>query len=164
MKIGMSNTKRETGMLTMQGLANEIGEKREVVERWVVKHNLKCTKKITRKIKQFYFIDIPEFWEWAEQHKHKVNFLKIERNSLLPEPSWVEGERKKAYGKTSSRKFKHWTDEENDTLINLVSANLSYEEIEEKIGREPRDIAEKRAKMRKKGLYTGRKRRYRNGN
>ena len=98
------------------------------------KHGLpvKTKKSIKRCFRVIYLED---FWTWAEHHKMLVDFARVERNSLGPEPPWVADKRKadlaaKKYKKTS------WSPEEDARLINLLNTfQYSYREISIKLGR-----------------------------
>ncbi|PLR76909.1 hypothetical protein CU633_13470 [Bacillus sp. V3-13] len=94
-RLGISQTKSHTGMLTMNELAKHLHVDPNTVKNWIDNHHLKSSVKITRTTRKFTFINPEDFWEWASEHKSKINFQKIDAHAILPEPKWVENERKK---------------------------------------------------------------------
>lgn len=128
-RLGLANTKKQTGLITIGELARHLKVDRNTVKGWVQNHELPCTKKITRYNKRFYFIDPLDFWKWAEVHKDKVQFSKIEPRVLLPEPDWVEKERQKDLQTDKKRVYKNWTTEEDKRLLELRNKGLTYKEI-----------------------------------
>jgi hypothetical protein len=121
-------------MITLGELAGLLGIDRTIVAWWQEKHGLPVKKKITRSKKTFMFVDAEEFWAWAKLYADKIDFSKIERNSILPEPEWVEEKRKKnlAYKK---RNYKSWTTKEDSLLIQMVNTGYPKENIAKTLGR-----------------------------
>lgn len=134
-RLGISNTKEQTGMITLGELANLLKVDRNTVKGWVERHGLRCTKRTTRKSKVFYFIDPVDFWEWAKQHKEKIQFSKIEPYSLPPEPDWVDQERKKDANLRKKRCYRPWTLKEDRLLVNMRKNGCTYKEISQALGR-----------------------------
>jgi len=134
-RIYLSNTKSQTGYLTFHELATLLKVDRNTVKGWAENHNLPYFKKATRARKYFYFVDPSDFWEWAEQHKDKVQFSDIDPHSIPPEPEWVENERRKDKCTTKKRRYQKWTTKEETLLIELRKKGLSYKEIGEQMGR-----------------------------
>lgn len=146
-RLGMGNTRTQSGAITMGELARFIQVDRKTVQGWVERHQLPCTKRITRKSKSFYFIDPLEFWIWAETNKEKIDFSKIEKNVLAPEPSWVEKERAKDKQRGTGRiiNYRTWTTKENQRLVQLKEQGLNFVQIATELGR-TRESVEKKYK------------------
>lgn len=134
-RLYLSNTKVQTGYLTFHELATLLKVDRNTVKGWAENYNLPYIKKATRTSKYFYFVDPADFWEWAELHKDKVRFSDIDPHSILPEPKWVERERRKDAYTTKKRRYQKWTTKEETLLIELRKKGLSYKEIGEQMGR-----------------------------
>ena len=66
-RLGLSNTKLQTGFLTIGELAKVLKVDRTTIRWWIKRHGLPYKKRITRKSKSFHLIDSSEFWEWAER-------------------------------------------------------------------------------------------------
>lgn len=83
----------------------------------------------------FLVIYVADFWKWAEKHKMLINFSKVERNILGPEPNWV-ADKRKADIMASRYKTTPWTQEEDMLLKQMLNAyRYSYRDISIKLGR-----------------------------
>lgn len=133
-RLGIGNTKEHTGLMTSGELAKILDVDRTTIRGWIERHGLPIKKKIPRTEKTFRFVDNEEFWSWANQHKDKVDFSKIERNSIPPEPEWVESLRfdNKIYQKKS---YKQWTTKEDRRLIEFLNEGKPKRKIAEELGR-----------------------------
>lgn len=134
-RLGLSNTKMQTGFITIGELAKVLKVDRNTIRWWIKRHRLPYKKRVTRKSKSFYLIDSSDFWEWAEKHKEKVQFSNIDPQVLLPEPDWVEGERKKDRQIVKKRSYQHWTTKEDQRLLELRKKGLTYAVIGETMNR-----------------------------
>lgn len=136
-RLGLNNTKQQNGMITMNELAEILGVDRNTVKGWVDRHHLRCTKKVTKKERKFTFIHTSDFWRWAEKNKDKVQFKNIEPNIIVPEPDWVDEERRKELcrGTDKKRPYKPWTTQENQEVVMLRKTGKTYKEIGERLGR-----------------------------
>ncbi|MDQ0214919.1 DNA-binding transcriptional MerR regulator [Oikeobacillus pervagus] len=141
-RLGIANTKQQTGLVTIGELANILKVERNTVKWWTQKHGLPYRKKITKKSKIFYFIDPTKFWTWAEKNKSKIQFLNIEPQSLPPEPDWVAEERRNEREKKVRKKrvYQQWTTKEDQTLLELRNEGLTYAEIGEIMDRSVNSI------------------------
>lgn len=74
-RLGSSNTKMETGFITLGELAKHLKVDRNIVAWWIQKHSLPCIQKVTRRSKKYYLIEPADFWKWAEKIKIKYNSL-----------------------------------------------------------------------------------------
>ncbi len=134
-RLGLSNTKMQTGLITLGELAKHLKVDRNTVKGWVQNHGLPCTKKVTRTSKRYYLVAPSDFWKWAEMNKDKVQFSKITPYILLPEPEWVAEERKKDKDAKKGRKYRTWTTTEDQRLIELYKSGYSFKEISDKLNR-----------------------------
>ncbi|MFD2442490.1 helix-turn-helix domain-containing protein [Bacillus sp. CGMCC 1.16607] len=141
---GTSNTKASTGMVTAGELAKIIGVDRNTVLGWMNRHGLPFTRRITRIKKRFTFVEINLFWQWAEKNRDKIDFSRIEKNSLPPEPLWVAKERLE---NRNSRHYKSWTKKEEQLLIELLNAGKTYQQISESLQRTTCGVKKKYQRM-----------------
>ena len=128
-RLGLSNTKLQTGFLTIGELAKVLKVDRNTIRWWIKRHDLPYKKRVTRQSKSFYLIDSSDFWEWAERHKEKVQFSNIDSQVLLPEPEWVDEERRKDKQIVKKKVYKNWTTKEDQRLLELRKKGLTYAEI-----------------------------------
>jgi plasmid maintenance system antidote protein VapI len=124
------------GLLTANRLAKVLNVDPHTVLNWVHNKGLPHKKKIMRYTREYIIIDVPDFWNWAEQNKQLVPFHKIKPDTLVPEPNWVEKERKNKYLSTPQRQRKVWSTEEDSQLRYLkYQLQLSNQEIAKRMHR-----------------------------
>lgn len=63
---------------------------------------------------------LDEFWKWAEENKHLLDFSKLEENILGVEPDWVKQKRKLDSQDARTYTTAPWTDAEDRKLDRLV--------------------------------------------
>lgn len=152
-KMGLTSLIDSSGKITANNLAALVGHDFKVVKRWVDHHGLPHVRRALSKNKtrKHILIEPKEFWEWAEQHKERVDFLRIERNTILPEPEWVEVERSKLKKKPKKHN-KIWTAQEEIRLWSMYyTSGMRQKEIAEKFGVTPLSIEKKLKRIRAKG-------------
>lgn len=126
-KIGLTNIKDCTYKITLNQLAKIIKIDNRAIKRWIDTGLLKAKYKALLFTGKCYFIDINDFWKFAEKNKSLLNFKKIERKALIPEPNWLDDA-----VKNETKRKKHrdiWTNEEDIQLQALFYKLLSYDEI-----------------------------------
>jgi hypothetical protein len=138
-RLGLSNTKSFTGQLTKCELALHLKVDPKSIKLWIEHHGLKCTKRVTRNTKMFHFINPEDFWNWAYQNKERIDFSKIERQTILPEPDWVELERQNV----REVNYKIWTTKEVSMMSELISMGSSFSDIGKRLNRSTLSIQRK---------------------
>ncbi|MEK5389813.1 DNA-binding protein [Margalitia sp. FSL K6-0131] len=144
-RLGIAYTKNQTGHLSTYQLAELLSVDRNTIIGWMKRHGLKFTKKVTRTTKSFYFIDPIDFWKWAERNREKIDFSKIECNTIAPEPEWVRHER-------NCRKEEHykvWSVKEERVLEMMVLSGYSYSEVAKRLSRTKTSVQRKYQRMTK---------------
>lgn len=96
-RLGYTSIREFNGSMSLAELAKALDVSRCVIKRWIEEYDLPA------KQKKYYYYDTKmvhysifpdEFWKWAEEHKHLINFSKITSYSILPEPGWLEEEKR----------------------------------------------------------------------
>ncbi|MED3974572.1 winged helix-turn-helix domain-containing protein [Priestia megaterium] len=151
-RLGITNLLQETGRMTMNELSVLIGADHKAIRRWIENGWLPYVKRKVVFKRQFYLIKATSFWEFAEKHKDQVNFLRIEPNSIAPEPEWVEAERKKEYYDTPKRQSKLWDKEQDELLISMKKAGYSIKEISERLKRTVSSVHSRKKMLTDKGF------------
>jgi excisionase family DNA binding protein len=156
-RLGIENTKLLSGKLTANELAMALNIDNHTVYRWIENHGLKAVRKVTRQVAKFNLISVEDFWKWAEQNKEKINFTKIDPLVLLPEPKWVEEERKRDYHTIPKRQAAQWTDEEDKRLISLLNGNYTQKEIGEFLNRSENAVQRRVSRLRERRIIPKKK-------
>ncbi len=97
---------------------------------WVKNRNLP-THNISRSSKtNFIVVYIDEFWTWAEKNQYFLDFSKLEKYQLGPEPDWVNRKREADILRNSFIKATPWTNREDNLLKELlVKQKYGYKEL-----------------------------------
>ena len=86
----------------------------------------------------FRMVDLDEFWDFAEKHRHMFDFSRLEENALGLEPEWVKVKRAedgKRAGKVKT-KCEKWTEAEDKELLRLLRMyRYTYPEIADRLRR-----------------------------
>lgn len=147
-QLGLGARKDAQGHLTIRGLAKICSVEGKTIKNIWIKNGLKC-KKIDVKTRngRMTQIIIDDFWKWAEKHKELVNFAKIERHMLLPEPEWFLAEREKDKIEIPKQYNQKWNKYEDSKLLNYLKMGLNYDEIAEKMNRTARAIVRRKERL-----------------
>ncbi|MCH1625224.1 helix-turn-helix domain-containing protein [Fredinandcohnia quinoae] len=124
-RLGISNTREQTGFLTTCQLANALQVDPTTVREWIKRHDLKCVKRATRCEQKYYLIQPEDFWSWAEVNRDRIDFSKIDYLSLLPVPEWYKDE--KNHKKETS--YKVWSKKEEKSLLLMMSSGYTLKEV-----------------------------------
>ena len=130
-KLGLNNYYGEK--ISAKTLAKCFHSDIRVILRWIDKFDLPC-KKVELDNQTRYSIDPVEFWKWAENHKDIINWKKYERETLFPEPSWINYEWKKDNGKPE-RHRNRITDFEKAAIKGMMRKGMGNKEIAKEINR-----------------------------
>ncbi|MGV3463663.1 MAG: DNA-binding protein [Heyndrickxia sp.] len=146
-RLGIAYTKNQTGLLSTHQLAALLSIDRNTIIGWMKRHGLKYIKKVTRTTKSFYFIDPKEFWKWAGRNREKIDFSKIECNTIAPEPEWVRHER----NDPKEEHYKVWSVKEESVLKMMVLSGYSYTEVARKLSRTKTSVQRKFQRLTRRG-------------
>ncbi|WP_182200113.1 helix-turn-helix transcriptional regulator [Paraliobacillus salinarum] len=147
-RMGIYNTTLESGKITISELSRALNVDRSTVKRWTFKKGLKVTKQITRLKKTVFLISVSDFWEWAEGNKELVNFFKVERQALLPEPKWLEEARAHDFYNKSHKQFHKWTAKEDQRLLTMIKQGYTYKDIADCLNRGERAVERRFSRIR----------------
>jgi hypothetical protein len=132
--------------ITAYQLATLLNVDSHTVLRWINKHGLPHTRKVTKFQRENIFICPEKFWKWAEMNKQRINFAKIPRHALPPEPEWVEQQRKIDREKIPSRHQQNWTPQEDQILLSMAAKGVYQKDIGLALNRPTRGV-QKRLKL-----------------
>ncbi|WP_129703773.1 MarR family transcriptional regulator [Priestia megaterium] len=153
-RLGVYGVRAYTGNITVYELASCLQIDVHTIYKWIQKKEL--PHKITRaKTRKFVGVKVSAFWKWAEQNKKLLNFSRIPRNTLLPEPDWVRKQRKYDYYNRPKYEKKQWTEEEDARLWYMFyEEGCTQQEIGQLIGRSRYGVQRRLNRLRKKKLTT----------
>ncbi len=149
-RLGYSSIRELNGSMSLLQLAQAVGVSRSVVERWIEEEGLPATRRnyyFYKSNKMHYSIYPDEFWDWAEEHKNEINFAKIKRYTILPEPNWFEEERGQDMSLPENAN-RNWTTVEDKQLLSLVKKGEPYKVIAKYFGRSIRAVQTRMNRLR----------------
>lgn len=129
--LGTSDKYILTGMMSATELASYLNRDKGYVIHLIKECKLPAKsssltynkkKKVT-----YYYIQPEKFWIWAEKNRDKLNFAQIQEGTILPEPDWLEAQRRIDFYKPVTRK--KWSQEDKEKVIKLLKAGNSRQEV-----------------------------------
>jgi transposase len=148
-RLGVYGAKANTINITVYELAEGLQVDVHTVYNWI-KNNKMPYKKIVAKTREFMLIDVLIFWGWIEQNRGLINFYKVPKNALVPEPDWVDKQRDIDYLTRPRNENKNWSEEEDARLRNMFyGEGRTQKEIGELMGRSARGIQKRLDRLRK---------------
>jgi transposase-like protein len=127
-ELGLLNPTLHYDGITVRLLSMVIGISSSTLKNWITQFGFPAKQKVFAKKQRVYVVSIEEFWKWAENHKHLINFSRLEPLILGKEPEWVKEKRQIDVKKYRERK--PWTDEDKSRLISMVhSFQYTYPEM-----------------------------------
>lgn len=132
-RMKLPRTTEAAGKITVYQLAKSLNVDNHTVYLWIEKHEMPHQKKVVGYEKEYILINVKRFWNWAKKSQSLINFSKIERNVLLPEPEWFDDARKRDAEMIPNKTQQYWTEEE-DKEIWYLFYKRGY--TQERIGKE----------------------------
>lgn len=148
-RMKLPKTTDAAGKITVYQLAKALNVDNHTVYLWIEKREMPHEKKIVGYEKEFILINVKWFWNWAKKNQSLINFSKIEKNVLLPEPSWID-EARKSDAATIPKKTQHlWTEEEDKRIWYLFyKRGYTQEKIGEEMNRSRRAVQKRLSVLR----------------
>ncbi|GAB6427960.1 hypothetical protein bcgnr5372_38470 [Bacillus luti] len=112
-RLGLSYTNYYQGAVTAYQLAGLLNVDSHTVLRWINNKGLHCNRKILALEREHILIEIPRFWQWIEKNQSQLNFSKINRGVLLPEPEWLDAAVERDSHAIPRKTQQLWTPEED---------------------------------------------------
>jgi DNA-directed RNA polymerase specialized sigma24 family protein len=162
-KLGAANTKIASGLITMHELAIFLCVDDKVVKRLITNHGLPHYRKNFRRYEYakkmvdgkriskrlFYYINVEEFWKWAEENKDLINWHQVPEDALPPEPLWVNARRKEDFYKWLKRP-RPWTPEQDNLLKQYYyTQGMTQKQCGTMLGRSESSVEKRLARLRK---------------
>jgi hypothetical protein len=148
-RLGVYGGKSNNGDLTTYDLAAELEVGVHAVYNWIQKYNLPCYQAMV-KTRVFTMIEVRKFWKWAEENKERINWYRVSKNALIPEPEWVQQQRHYDFIKRPQKENRNWTAEEDAKIWKMFySQRYTQKKIGEIMGRSAKGIQRRLDRLRK---------------
>lgn len=137
-RIGLGDPRTHLNGITMSELSKALNIHYGIVRNWRDKYGLPV-RQVRLVKKPVWVISYDDFWKWAEKNKHMIDFSRVERLALGPEPKWV-AEKRKADELTKLHKPQPhntpWSDDDIAKLKWMLKQfRYTYPEISKELGR-----------------------------
>lgn len=138
-RLGLGPCLANSHMITFNVLLKELGFNGGY--EWNLRKFTDAGLKIhTQRVKDnsFRMVDIDEFWKFAENNKHLIDFSRLAENALGVEPAWVKIKRAEDFKRNCVVKPHNakWTETEDKELIRLLRTyRYTYPEIADRLRR-----------------------------
>jgi hypothetical protein len=149
-RMKLSRSTEFAGDLTASALAKLLKVDVHTVRLWIKKYELPHQRRIVGYEREYIFIEPSSFWEWAKTHQSLINFCKIEKNAIPPEPEWLDEARTRDYYSIPQKNHQLWTDEEDKLIWHLFyERGYSQEKIGKEVKRSKRAVQKRLSELRK---------------
>lgn len=156
-RMGLINTKMSAGYLSANELSKAISVDYKLLKRWREEHGLPLKRKNLRfgADKNYSWHIYPEdFWKWAENHKDLINWKQYKRDSLHPEPDWLDTAIRECKIPKNNKRL--WTKEEDNELWYLFyNRGMKQKAIAERLGRSVNGVEKRLKRLRQERLRKG---------
>src|SRR5699024_948718 len=118
-KIGLGDPLTHLNGITISQLSQVLNVHYNIVKNWIYKYDMPAKQRRLTKEKQVWYIRYEDFWKWAEKNRQMLDFARVDRLSLGPEPDWVDVKRKADEIKLIHRPQPHNTDLSKSDIDNF---------------------------------------------
>lgn len=93
-RIGLDDARYHYDGITVNQLSMALNTHYGILKNWIKLYNFPAKKKTFASTRRVLVVKYQDFWKWAEQNKHMLDFSRLERLAIGPEPEWVDEKRK----------------------------------------------------------------------
>ncbi|WP_156290759.1 hypothetical protein [Oceanobacillus salinisoli] len=138
-RMGLGDPLTHIDGITISKLSQVLNTHYGILKNWIKKYKMPAKQKRLTKEKSVWMISYQDFWKWAEKNRHMLDFSRLERLSLGPEPGWVEEKRRADQLKKLHVPKPHntpWSLKDDSKLKWMLSKHkYSYPEISDELKR-----------------------------
>lgn len=138
-RIGLGDPLTHIDGITISQLSQVLNTHYGILKNWIKKYDMPAQKKKVAKEQQVWIISYQDFWKWAEKNRHMLDFARLDRLTLGPEPEWVTEKRKADQIKLQHKPQPHntpWSESEVSRLKWMLDQHkYSYPDIANEIKR-----------------------------
>lgn len=138
-RLGLGDPLTHIDGITISQLSQQLNTHYGIVKNWINKYGMPARQKTVACEMKVWIISYLDFWKWAEQNKQMLDFSRLERLALGPEPEWVEVKRRADQIKKFHVPKPHntpWSKDEDAKLIWMLNQHkYTYPEIAKELKR-----------------------------
>lgn len=138
-RLGLGDPLTHLDGITISQLSLMLNVHYGILRNWIDKYDMPVRRKRFAKKNQVMYVNYYDFWKWAEKNKQMLDFARLDRFSLGPEPNWVDEKRRADEIRLLHRPKPHntpWSNEDDGKLKWLLERNrYTYPEISDELKR-----------------------------
>lgn len=93
-RIGLDDARFHFDGISVNQLSHVLNTHYSILKNWIKLYDFPAERKIFAVKHKVLVVSYEKFWKWAEKNRHMIDFSRLERFALGPEPEWVEEKRK----------------------------------------------------------------------
>lgn len=138
-RLGLGDPLTHIDGITVSQLSHVLNTHYGILKNWIKKYDMPAKQKKVAREQRVWIISYEDFWKWAEKNKQMLDFSRLDRLALGPEPNWVEEKRKADQIKLLHKPKPHntpWSEAEDSKLKWMLDQyKYSYSEIADELKR-----------------------------
>lgn len=137
-RLGLGDPLMHFDGMTLNVMADALNTHYAIVMNWVKKYGFPVRYKKFTKEKRVKVVLYEDFWKWAAENRHMIDFSRTERGFIGVEPDWVEAKRNADRMRKTFIPKPHntaWTEREVSMLLNYTKAGMTYPELQRHLKR-----------------------------
>lgn len=93
-RTGLDDARFHFDGITISQLSLVLNTDYGILKNWIKIYGFPAKRKLFAAENKVLVVTYQDFWKWAKDNKHMLDFSRLERLALGPEPGWVEEKRK----------------------------------------------------------------------
>ncbi|WP_440898173.1 hypothetical protein ACS127_17380 [Amphibacillus sp. Q70] len=93
-RLGLGDARTHYDGITLNQLSLVLNTHYSILKNWTKIYGFPAKTKVFALKDEVLVVTYKDFWKWAKENKHMLDFSRLERLSLGPEPIWVAEKRK----------------------------------------------------------------------
>lgn len=138
-RLGLGDARFYYDGITINQLAEATNISYSLYKNWIELYDFPAKRKVFCQQNRVLVVKYDDFWEWAEKNKQMIDFSRVEKNILGPEPEWVDVKRNADFIKKQRIKRSNnnaWSEDEDNILKGMLNAFCyTYPEIAQRLRR-----------------------------
>lgn len=135
-RMGLGDPVLSADGISLNQLSFTLDISYNILLRWIDEYKLPARRRRLSIKQRILMVNYDQFWAWADNHRHLLDFSRIEKFALGKEPDWVAVMRDLDASSVSAGKKGPWTEEDDRLLKSMVNAHCyTYPEISKRLRR-----------------------------
>lgn len=138
-RLKLGDARTHIDGITISQLSQVFDTHYGIVRNWRDKYGLPVKSKVVANYKPVQYVTYKEFWKWADENRQMLDFARIPKLAIGPEPDWVAEKRKADELRKINKPMPHntpWSDGDDKKLKWMLEQfKYTYPEISQELQR-----------------------------